>query len=71
MYRPQNFLPATKTFASAPGLLPRDAVIYAPSERSTAGGKRLHEVDGRRGFHPSGGTGQPVPENLSTTPPAT
>ncbi|EAN8329083.1 hypothetical protein EOY42_23080 [Salmonella enterica] len=55
MYRPQNFLPqASKTFASAPGQLPRDVVIFAPSERSTAGRESTGEVDGRRGFCPSG-----------------
>ena len=42
-----------KNFASAPGQLPRDVVTDAPSERSTAG-RNPEEVDGRRGFRPSG-----------------
>ncbi|HIB6690011.1 TPA: hypothetical protein ACWXKM_004973, partial [Escherichia coli] len=55
MYQPQNFLPqASKTFASAPGQLPRAVAVAAPSERSTAG-RNPEEVDGRRGFRPSGG----------------
>ncbi len=60
MYQPQNFLPqASKTFASAPGQLPRAVAVAAPSERSTAG-RNPEEVDGRRGFRPSGGaTGRP------------
>ncbi len=41
-----------KNFASA-GQLPRDVVTDAPSERSTAG-RNPEEVDGRRGFRPSG-----------------
>ncbi len=54
MYQPQNFLPqASKTFASAPGQLPRAVAVAAPSERSTAG-RNPEEVDGRRGFRPSG-----------------
>ncbi len=42
-----------KNFASAPGQLPRDVVTDAPSEKSTAG-RNPEEVDGRRGFRPSG-----------------
>ncbi|EAM4270324.1 hypothetical protein EAE82_22740 [Salmonella enterica] len=42
-----------KNFSSAPGQLPRDVVTDAPSERSTAG-RNPEEVDGRRGFRPSG-----------------
>ncbi|MHP15910.1 hypothetical protein D9H70_13665 [Escherichia coli] len=38
---------------STPGQLPRDVVTDAPSERSTAG-RNPEEVDGRRGFRPSG-----------------
>ncbi|EDX1870038.1 hypothetical protein BXN61_003774 [Salmonella enterica subsp. enterica] len=55
MYQPQNFLPqASKTFASAPGQLPRAVAVAAPSERSTAG-RNPCEVDGRRSFRSSEG----------------
>ncbi|EBH9703366.1 hypothetical protein C2211_08055 [Salmonella enterica subsp. enterica serovar 4,[5],12:i:-] len=59
--RPGEDIPSTKflainpakNFASAPGQLLRDVVTDAPSERSTAG-RNPEEVDGRRGFRPSG-----------------
>ncbi|HFO6958397.1 TPA: hypothetical protein ACHK0Q_005036, partial [Escherichia coli] len=58
MYQPQNFLPqASKTFASAPGQLPRAVAVAAPSERSTAG-RNPEAPDGRRSFAP-----QKMPEH--------
>ena len=57
--RPGERCTSHKTFASAPGQLPRAVAVAAPSERSTAG-RNPEEVDGRRGFRPSGGaTGRP------------
>ena len=53
MYLPQNFLPqASKTFASAPGQLPRD-VVSIPVGKVHCG-EIPEDPDGRRSFAPPG-----------------
>lgn len=53
MYQPQNFLPqASKTFASAPGQLPRD-VVSVPVGKVHCG-EIPEDPDGRRSFAPPG-----------------
>ncbi|WP_172802100.1 hypothetical protein [Escherichia coli] len=54
MYQPQNFLPqASKTFASAPGQLPRD-VVTSPHRKGPLRGETPKKWTAEGAFAPPG-----------------
>ncbi|EFC4117451.1 hypothetical protein E6R30_25270 [Escherichia coli] len=60
MYQPQNFLPqASKTFASAPGQLPRVVAVAAPIGKVHCG-EKPRRSGRQKGLSPlRGATGRP------------